>query len=367
MAIPDLWLKIPPTEMQHDFGKIGITKSKINSSGNFNNNGNLKKSIISSRPLDAMTDAALCQAIFGPSIATPTGSTITGSFRKWNRRNEKGIDQAWEIRAASIDLKGEALLKALGIPNNSVAIVDTDNGIIAKRMKQGPPSSFTLFYCINNITRSDSAGKANTDSTDGKKVFSGLKGIICKAIVSEQRVLVNGQNELNMNYDVTNQMEQTGGVKTVTQTWTPTQGSGLTGFKVIDPHSQNNITVLSPIIDKILGGNSLLSPPPDVIAAFLQKRSGDQFQGWITKYLLKKITDPLNVIYWMWNNNGKGRPFKSEQQPLSIQALSASGQLGDIFTVTGDFPYLCFCVEVLGVSVLFREQNQIIYIRRVVR
>lgn len=354
--------KIPGTEMQHDFGKIGVTKLKINSSGSFNTNGTLKRSASLEEPVEAMTDAALCQDIFGASISQPAGSITNGTHRKWVRYDSKGKRQKWEIRSASIQLKGEALVRALGIPNNSVAIVDTDNGIIAKRMKQGPPSTFTLYYCINNITRSDSAGKANTHSTDGRKLFSGFKGIMCKAIVSDQKVSINGNNELNMNYTVDNEMQQRREGPTIVQTWTPIS-PGLQKFVVEDPHTRNNITALAPIIEKIIRGSSLTAPEMDVIEAFLQKRSGDQFQGWITKYLLKRVTIPLSVVYWMSNG---GRSFESQQAPLSLQALSSSGNLGDIFTVTGDFPYLCFCIECLGISVLFREQNQIIYIRRVV-
>lgn len=354
--------KIPGTEMQHDFGKIGVTKSKINNSDLFNENDTLKKSASLVEPVEAMTDAALCQAIFGPSISQPTGSTTNGTHRKWERFDSKGKRQNWEIRTASIELKGEALVRALGIPNNSVAIVDTDNGIIAKRMKQGPPSTFTLYYCINNITRSDSAGKANTHSTDGRKLFSGFKGIMCKAIVSDQKVSINGNNELNMNYVVDNEMQQTREGQKIVQTWKPLAG-GIPSFSVKDPHTKNNITELTPIINKITRSSSLSAPDPEVVEAFLQKRSGDQFQGWITKYLLKRMTTELSVVYWMSNG---GRSFESQQAALSLQTLSSSGNLGDIFTVTGDFPYLCFCIECLGISVLFREQNQIIYIRRVV-
>lgn len=350
--------KIPGTEMQHDFGKIGVTKSKINNSDLFNENDTLKKSASLAQPVEAMTDTALCQAIFGPSISQPMGSEPKGTHRKWERFDSKGKRQNWEIRTASIELKGEVLVRALGIPNNSVAIVDTDNGIIAKRMKQGPPSTFTLYYCINNITRSDSAGKANTHSTDGRKLFSGFKGIMCKAIVSDQKVSINGNNELNMNYVVDNEMIG----QTIVQTWKPLAG-GIPSFDVEDPHKKNNITELTPIINEITSGSSLSAPDPEVVKAFLQKRSGDQFQGWITKYLLKRMTTELSVVYWMSNG---GRTFESQQAPLSLQTLSSSGNLGDIFTVTGDFPYLCFCIECLGISVLFREQNQIIYIRRVV-
>jgi hypothetical protein len=362
-----LWRKFVGTEMQHDFGKYGITKSRINDSPYFNDSDILKESVNSQDPIEALTDAKLCEAIFGGSLSNPTGSVQMdrGRYRRWERRNDKKVKQIWEIRTVGIDqLRGEALATALGIPNNSVAVVDTDNGIIQKRMKQGPPSTYTMYYCINNVTRADSAGKANTHTTKGRQLFSGLKGIICKAIVSDQDILIQGDNQLNMKYNINNTYEKHGDGGSdgmVTQTWVP-KSEDLELFVIEDPNKQNNITTIEPIVKKLIVREELRAPEENEVQAFLRKRGGDQFTGWISQNLLQRLTEPFEVIYWVSTG---GRPFVSNIPDINIQAESAGGRLGDIFTSTGDFPYACFCIECLGISVLFREQNQIIYIRRV--
>jgi len=358
------WDYFPATEMQHDFyTKGGISMGKINDSRAFNNDPKLRTSVLSTQNarLRAKTDADLWKSIFGGSITIPDGSSIVDGVRKWERKNAAGDKQKWEIRAASIDLRGERLANELGIPNNSVAIVDTDGGIIDKKLKSGPSSNFTLYYCINNVTRADSAGKKNVYTAKGKGSFSSSgPGITCKGLVSYQTILVNGNNELKMNYNIKNKLKN--GV--IKQTWTSLSPE-TNDFVVNDANKENNITSLVPIIRRLHNGiyGHLAAPDEAVIQAFLRKRSGDYFQGWITKYLLKKLTDPLEVLYY----HKPGRDWLQFDLPdANIQEMYTSQprQLRDIFTVTIDYPYLCYCIECLGISVLFRQQNQIVYFRR---
>ena len=358
------WDYFPATEMQHDFkNECGITMKKINYSEEFNNDPKLRKSVLSTQnaSLRAKNDKELWQSIFGENIAIPYGSEIVDDVRKWERINAAGHEQKWEIRAASIDLRGERLANELGIPNNSVAIVDTEGGIINKRLKSGPSSNFTLYYCINNATRADSATKKNVNTNKGKGTFSSSgQGITCKGLVSSQTILVNGNNELKMDYNIKNELKN--GV--IEQTWTSLSPE-LNDFVVNNANIDNNITHLAPIIRRVNKGryDTLASPDEAVIQAFLRKRSGDYFQGWITKYLLKKLTDPLKVLY----SHKPGKYYVLFDLPdANIQEMykSEPKQLGDIFTVTIDYAYLCYCIECLGISVLFRQENQYIYFRR---
>jgi hypothetical protein len=355
------WDYFPATEMQHDFyTKCGISMLKINGSTAFNNDPKLRTSMLSKQKyvLRAKTDKDLWKSIFGESITIPDGSSIVNGVRKWIRPNAAKDEQIWEIRAASIDLRGERLANELGIPNNSVAIVDTEGGII-KRLKSGPSSNFTLYYCINNVTRADSATKKNVYTAKGKGSFSSSSpGITCKGLVSKQTILVNGDNELKMNYKIKNELEN--GV--IKQTWTSLSPE-TNNFVVNDANKENNITSLAPTIRRLHNGDRLAAPDEAVIQAFLRKRSGDYFQGWITKYLLKKLTNPLEVLYY----HKPGRVWEQFDLPkANIQDMYTSDprQISDIFTVTIDYPYLCYCIECLGISVLFRQQNQIIYFRR---
>ena len=52
-----------------------------------------------------------------------------------------------------------------------------------------------------------------------------------------------------------------------------------------------------------------------------------------------------------------------EEQGGSIPISTIAGEGGDIFTLTHDYPYLCWCID-NGVNVLFRQNKKIIYFRR---
>jgi uncharacterized pyridoxamine 5'-phosphate oxidase family protein len=361
-----------PTEMQHDFGTDpGISKTRINASHAFNNNEQLKKSVGTNAPLEAMTDHELIIEIFGQrtNLAEPTEGTFSkfGNLGIWKTHDYKDNNQTWEIRSASADgLRGEKLARELGIPNRSVAIVDFDKGIIDKRLKAGPPSDFLLFLCINNITRADSAGKKNVhkNSTAGE-LFSSFKGITCKGLVSDQEITVNANNQLRMNYTVKNKKHARSDV--ITQSWEAVDKVGvdnnLQSFVVNNSHVENNITRLkNEIATVLLTNGSLGVPNVTAIKAFLKKRSGDYFQGWITKYLLKKVTDNVDVYFF---HKPGARYVRFDTGTRNLQKMSSNNKLGDIFTVTHDYPYLCFCVHVLGVSVLFRSNDKIIYFRKI--
>jgi len=357
------------TELQHDFKSLGITETAINKSEDFNDDELLKLSVLSDEKLVAKSDKGITKSIFGADITAPDGSEMgDDNVRRWNTRYEKnGITyvRKWEIRTSTnYTLRGESLVKKLGIPNKSIAIVDFDKGFFA-RLKLGKWSPFTLYYCINSITRADSAGKININGGHGKEVFSGLKGITCKAIISDQKIVAFGNRELRMNYKIENIKTnyRVGNRKDIIkQIWTPLSDK-LETFEVEDPHIYNNKTSLKDSIRSIVNFDGTLDRPDiNTIEAFLQKRSGDQLQCWITKYLLKKITDPLEVIYYFKPNINWS---KSQQDDINIQQMYTNEEMGDIFTLTHDFLYLCFCVECLGTSVIFQNQDQFIYYRRV--
>jgi hypothetical protein len=363
----------------------------LNASG-ISNNAKFQTAVIcnGNGKLRANTDKGRANGLFdGPSgvfgqagtLATPTMGTITRNAvgpipysynYNWLRVNEAGITQNWEVRAIRKDaLKGEDFAIALGIPNYSIVIVDTDNGIIKKRFKTGPPSTdYVMYYCINNITRADSAGKANENDVH---LFSGFNGIICKALISNQPIIVNGNNELKMNYVITN--TSVGGTA-VRQEWAPIPTDGSIARQIVgNAHNENNISTRSGQIRGSFRGdqnpseatiNTMLADDAHsttFINATLGKRSGDYFQGWITKYLLKKLTDLFSTKYYTKNG---ARYEENTEQNISIQALHANSQLGDILTATGDFPYLCYCIECLGVSVLFKDGQDVVYIRKVI-
>lgn len=362
--------KFAPTEIQHDFGGTdpGITATHINNSPDFNDDKQLKKSVLATERLEAMTDHALIIAIFGQRInlAIPTTGTFANGI--WRKQDYNNNPQAWEIKSANADgPRGAALAAQLGIRNKSVAIIDFDHGIIDKRLKAGPPSDFLLYVCINNITRADSAGKKNVHKKSiAGKLFSSDKGITCKGLLSTETIEVNASGQLRMNYVVTNR--KLPGTDIIKQSWEAVDKTGvhpgLHSFEVNDAHEENNRTNLFNALRPLVQGNRLRHPNVLAIQALLKKRSGDYFQGWITKYLLKKIRDDVEVLFY--HKPGPNSHYvQFDLDDENIQAMFRNDELGDIFTVTHDYPYLCFCIHVLGVSVLFRSNDKIIYFRRI--
>jgi hypothetical protein len=390
--------RLPLTEIQHDFQtKCGssATANGLNS-GAIANNERFKQATLcnTDEKLVANTDKGFANGFFdGPKgvfghkgtlanpMSNPNGSPVPGYSAvtpivhnnndvryqyQWTRINEAGITQTWIVTAVDKNrLKGDALAIALGIPTNSIAIVDTDNGIIKKRFKVGPPTetAYTLYYCINNVTRADSAGKANENDVH---LFSGFNGIICKALISTNPIEVHANNELKMNYKVQNKWDGAH----VSQKWQKVHGNtDSPEFEVKNAHSENNISFRSAQIKSAMGKSASISGPFEkgdqakqnaIIQATLAKRSGDYFQGWITKYLLKNIDDCKTKYY-----TKSGARYVENSEPVNIQAMHAAARVGDIFTSTGDFPYLCFCIECLGVSVLFKDGQDIVYVRRI--
>jgi len=353
----------PGTEAQHDFHKWGFTQRIIKGLLDSNENRFKDKiksmTLMTSGTIPVLTDTGICKKYFGSvaTVSVPQGSQPltpekTGVVsRKWTRRSDNGKTQNWQIFSVDKDrFEGAELARALQIPDKSVAIVDTDNGIF-KRLKMGRVSNYLMYYCINNITRADSALKVNINK-DGRDIFSGLKGILCKALETDQTIEVNGRGELKMGYTI---KISNNGDDTISQDWI-----GHTKFSVDDAHKENNREVLKEVICESQGA---YDGSQEQLEGMLKKRSGDQFQGWITKNLLTRLTDPVNV-YYFFRPAGKNWSL-SEQPKVRLASLQTNGQLGDKFVMTGDFPFLCFCIECLGVSVLFKEESKIIYFRRV--
>jgi hypothetical protein len=362
----DFYNMFPFTEMQHDFRIIaGITATAINDSPMFrrgiaNSIETTERNALDSK---AFTDSKLCEYIFGTnnSVSIPKpridrmgeSSTINENGKRvWYRRNDKGFLRRWIITTAPRQLKGEQLARTLGIPNNSIAIVDMDKGI-TKRFKQGPRSDFVLYICINNITVADSAPKTNPYTSKGKNIFSNEIGISCKALISNTTIEIPNNNELKMNYTITNELYGNPTIDRKTkQTWKPGTPD-LPEIVINDAHMENNRSGVSDSI-RTFGWALNRTPPNDVIFSFLQKRSGDAFQGWITKNIIKVG----NVTELYYKKEGRFTQYVARNP---IEAYINLG--GDIFTITGDYPYLCFCIE-NGISVLFSEQNQFIYFKR---
>lgn len=105
-----------------------------------------------------------------------------------------------------------------------------------------------------------------------------------------------------------------------------------------------------------------------------RKQGGDRFQGWQVRNL-KNITSP--VVEHCWNFNGRNAPTPMARQDIggtlyyvphpSLASIWARGN-GDAFVITGDIPFLCWCLR-NDVNVLFgslgdgNENPKFVYFR----
>ena len=289
--------------------------------------------------------------------------------------------------------KGAELAKQLNIPNNSVTIIDTD-GIIGRSMKVNSKRKsirsqddidYTMFVFINCVISADSAGKV---SIDNQAFFSGIKGINCKALINRQDITIKANNnDMKMNYWIENTWMSVGKTK---QKWNEkdvdddTDVREFTTTEFQNAHHENKRSSVFKVAQKMIRNNgaSLKDPTPtgqlgptrqhdsrvrqplqkidDGILALMRKRSGDLFQGWMTKHL-HNFTGTVRERFFT-------KPGKSwemdERGPIPFQQWKNETRgIGDIFTTTIDYPYLVWCLE-NGVNVLFRVGPLIMYFRK---
>ena len=215
--------------------------------------------------------------------------------------------------------KGRILAEqALEIPNNSLVVVDTDQ-TIGSHFKQnqghynmaGQPISnrptndhdigFTLWWIINPITAADSAKKATIGN---KKMFNNFSGITVKALVSYSDVEIRGDNnDCKLNFKVKT-FSMADNINQSGQIWKPIPGNFLeTDFpsltmRVNTCKKNNNAPNCSKFAKKLVvknNGPPYMKAPPTTTAEMRnynnmiwhlsRKRSGDLFQGELTKNL----------------------------------------------------------------------------------
>ena len=297
--------------------------------------------------------------------------------------------------------KGRILAEeALEIPNNSLVVVDTDQTIgshfkqnqgyymdngraIPNKSDNNDDVDFVLWWIINPITAADSAKKATLGN---KKMFNNFSGITVKALVSYSDVEIRGDNndcKLNFKvktYSMAENINQSG------QIWKPIPGKFLRDdfprltMSVVNCKKNNNAPNCSKVAKKLVVKNDglpYMKSPQNLNIAEKQnynnmiwhlsrKRSGDLFQGDLTKNLIVYIGDaPLreycfkkdpqtnNLIYpdmdappggleycRPWTLNQGDAPWNQNGGPYIIHS-------------TGDYPHLSWCLE-HGLNVLFK-------------
>ena len=94
-----------------------------------------------------------------------------------------------------------------------------------------------------------------------------------------------------------------------------------------------------------------------------RKAGGDRFQGWQVRNLMRgNITSPVNEYCWNWDPTGATAPIQMPVQEAetenqvygshaNLQTILSRGR-GDAFVITGDIPFLCWCLR-NDVNVLF--------------
>lgn len=368
------------TEYQHDFYHYGFKKTTIGD----------KKSIDYQKYVDekhlyvkdksygsewVYTDDKLCEFIIGLNKADQQKLKNDHEFITKNaKKNYK-----YKVKIEGSDGKrGVELANALGIENNSIIIVDTDNGIIKKRFKkpEGVREDFNLYYFMHPIISSDSAGKSNY-STDRIIFTNGIRGTVnCYALMCRQELVLNCRNtQLSMNYNV---RIKPSGATEVLQEWIPVneeneENKTFTTTRFLNANKANNRGSCGEIAKTLIErkGGSLKTPTgykskkytyDDAILALMRKRSGDLFQGFLTKHFRKMVGSSRARIYSRVKEEGK-KPEELTVREVTIQEII--NEDGDIITVTGDYPYLSWCLE-NGVNVLFRAPgtSKILYFKK---
>ena len=284
-------------------------------------------------------------------------------------------------------VRGGELAKNLGIPNKSITVVDFDQ--VFKYLKQNSKScllskqektaarqpadiDFTLYWLFNPIIAADSARKRQITSP---KVFNNFEGINVTALVNRDFMTFHGQNnDLKMSFDVTTTYRDVGIVETI-QTWHPqtldaSVFGGETNLTQTNANISNNKKEVYKMAKKLCGRRGMKSPPSDGIPASLhqyncqvlslfRKRSGDLFQGYLTKHhgMMGNVR-PWTYTEMMKDSAGPGKflpPNLGNIAPVPFTNYSKVDGV-DVFMTTGDYPHLIWCLE-NGVNVVFRASN----------
>lgn len=365
------------TEYQHDFYHYGFKKSIIEESKKYQEYVDEKHLYVGDKSKNkdgqewVYTDDGLYKFITGK---TKTEQQQQNDEAILTTQKGKKI-YTYKVKIEGSDGKrGVELANALGIENNSIIIVDTDNGIIKKRFKksEGNRKDFNLYYFMHPIISSDSAGKSNY-STDRIIFTNGIPGAVnCYALMCRQELVLNCTNtQLSMNYNV---RIKPSGATEVLQEWMPVneENKTFTTTRFLNANKANNRGSCGVIAQTLIGKNkkSLMTETQykskkytydDAILALMRKRSGDLFQGFLTKHFRKMVGSSRARIYSRVKE-GK-RPTEKAVEEVIIQEIINKG--GDIITVTGDYPYLSWCLE-NGVNVLFRAPgtSKILYFKK---
>ena len=326
--------------------------------------------------------------------------------------------------------KGKKLAELLEIPNHSITVVDTDQvigthfkmnqgevGNLAKRnVNNDADRDYVLYWFINPIVMADSANKASLHDSKGK-MFNDWDGITVKALVNFDTVTMEcDNNDTKLNFRVRTSAMGTN-IMQSRQIWTP-KGDQWNehdfGNKNNNYHSNitvvnnckktNNISSTALFAKQLLVGqqnNKHMKPPPigpgvpgyvpptsgeinngrgnawqkynRNILALSRKRSGDLFQGWLTKNLLRRtVLRPGNVRIYMHRKDANGNiifpdldetntssstycpqvPLLSQAAPWYTNSVNRFN-IPNIFHSTGDYPHLAWCLE-NGLNVLFK-------------
>ena len=275
-------------------------------------------------------------------------------------------------------IRGVEGAKSLGIRNNSIIIVDTDNGVIKKRFKlnSNTKEEFNLYYFMHPIVSCDSAGKTNY-STDKIIFTNGIPGAVnCYALMCRQEVVLKCNNtQIAMDYNV---RIKPSGATEVLQEWIPRnkKNKKFTKTRFLNANKDNNRGSCGAIAETLtINNKNLLNEKSyrnakytydDAILALMRKRTGDLFQGFLTKHFKTIVGNTKARQYSRIYD--KKRPNRPNEDPNNGKTVTVADMIrkgGDILTVSGDYPYLSWCLE-NGVNVLFRApktQNVIHFIR----
>lgn len=291
---------------------------------------------------------------------------------------------------------GAKLFNLLGIPNNSLTVIDTDQ-VIKTYLKQNtngnssrtqPDKDITLYIVKHPIVSADSAKKGNINNKQLFSTYPG-KGINCKALVIRKDTEIKANNNvLKMNYHIINTFITDAITR---QVWKPQFGNGIFKHTTLDHNSlqfdnanetnnKNNVAKIATKLLKTSNKEEHLKDPnlthtqhgqgmltqkissDDAILALMRKRSGDLFQGELTRMMKERTgifsKENLTVrsIYWLkesdgWTQNVEDKKWKD----FPIEG-------GEVFTTTIDYPYLVWCLE-NGVNVLFTVAGKIMYFK----
>ena len=227
---------------------------------------------------------------------------------------------------------------------------------------------------MNSITISNPGPFHGTRSASAGNIFNDKTGIFVQALVNRDSHILRGDNsDLNMNYKIKNTpiLDSMNNLFKSNQEWKyPANETEGTSNAITDAHKENNINSICNSIKKPRrDGLTFVNPKhiglgsryeeenKEYALKLMRKRSGDLFQGWMTKHLKNHGG---NVVRY-YCSTGEKQP-KEQGGSTSISTIAGEGG-GDIFTLTHDYPYLCWCID-NGVNVLFRQNDRIIYFRR---